>query len=397
MGLAASQARALLIVARKSDIEYRMQCLTQRKMVLAMQTEQIARNYSNKISNRKLKFVYNLNGSSGETQSEDLSYYSLMNNANFVDSYRITDSMGRVVVPSLDYIPQEAKEVPLYTKVSTDANGNTTAVQNTTYDYTAVTTELGKESSKDNYPELYLRTASDEKYVKIQNSDGTLNVDAQIVNASGVTVPVFSKTGDGNEKTTANYTMVSDLQQYQLYKKVPVSSLDRTTDFPSAAAAEAAGYKQLNGETQSVMVDRQPASDGKYYTDDGRQYIVVSKVASSNYLQNALRNGALFLEKATTVDLTDSLGNKTGKTKTTWSSQAYQTSEFIQDVLYTEDDAQAEAEYETKTAIISAQDKLLDTEIKQLETQHKALETEADSVKKIIEDNIKNTFAVFKA
>ena len=50
MGLAASQARALLLVARKSDIEYRMQCLTQRKMVLAMQTEQIARDYSAKIN-----------------------------------------------------------------------------------------------------------------------------------------------------------------------------------------------------------------------------------------------------------------------------------------------------------------------------------------------------------
>ena len=52
MGLAASQARLLLLTARKSDLELRAQQITNTEMILAMQTEKIAQEYSNKISNK---------------------------------------------------------------------------------------------------------------------------------------------------------------------------------------------------------------------------------------------------------------------------------------------------------------------------------------------------------
>ena len=54
MGLAASQARLLLLTSRKSDLEYRAQQITNSIMILAQQTEQVAREYSIKISNQKL-------------------------------------------------------------------------------------------------------------------------------------------------------------------------------------------------------------------------------------------------------------------------------------------------------------------------------------------------------
>ena len=57
MGLAASQARLLLLTARKSDLEYRAQQITNAEMILAMQTEQIAREYSIKISNQAIFFT----------------------------------------------------------------------------------------------------------------------------------------------------------------------------------------------------------------------------------------------------------------------------------------------------------------------------------------------------
>lgn len=57
MGLAASQARLLLLTARKSDLEYRAQQITNAEMILAMQTEQVAREYSIKISNQALFFT----------------------------------------------------------------------------------------------------------------------------------------------------------------------------------------------------------------------------------------------------------------------------------------------------------------------------------------------------
>ena len=61
MGFAASQARLLLLTARKSDLEFRAQQITNSEMLLAMQTEEIARDYSNKLSNQTLKY----NGANG--------------------------------------------------------------------------------------------------------------------------------------------------------------------------------------------------------------------------------------------------------------------------------------------------------------------------------------------
>lgn len=57
MGLAASQARLLLLTARKSDLEYRAQQITNAEMILAMQTEEVAREYSIKISNQTVKYI----------------------------------------------------------------------------------------------------------------------------------------------------------------------------------------------------------------------------------------------------------------------------------------------------------------------------------------------------
>ena len=400
MGLAASQARALLLVARKSDIEYRMQCLTQRKMVLATQTEQIAKDYTNKLNKKTLKFVYNVDSSSSETKTEDLTYASLMLNPSFIGQYRITDSMGRVVVPSAAYIPQQEVEVPKYTKVSQNDDGSYSKVINNKTVPSQTTTALGTSTSTDSngnkiYPEIYLPTNTEAGYVKIQNSDGTLVTNATVVDSNNTSINVFSKTGEGNDATTANYTMTSELQNWYKYTMVTTSEAETSTSFNSEADAKAAGYVQLNGETEKVLVDRQPVN-GKYYTDDGKEYIIAPELMNQNYLQNGLRNGALYLQKANVTDQTDSLGNKVGE-YISWTTQSLAGSDVIQEVADPTLQAKAEAEYEMKTAVISAQDKMLDTEIKQLETQHKAIETEEESVKKIIQDNIKNTFSTFKA
>lgn len=57
MGFAASQARLLLLTARKSDLEFRAQQITNSEMILAMQTEDIARVYAMKIGNQELRLV----------------------------------------------------------------------------------------------------------------------------------------------------------------------------------------------------------------------------------------------------------------------------------------------------------------------------------------------------
>ena len=47
MGLAASQGRLLLLTARKSDIEFKIQTINQRRTTLAQQSSQLIRQYAN--------------------------------------------------------------------------------------------------------------------------------------------------------------------------------------------------------------------------------------------------------------------------------------------------------------------------------------------------------------
>ena len=47
MGLAASQARLLMLVARKSDIEFQIQLINQRRTALAYQSSALAQRYAN--------------------------------------------------------------------------------------------------------------------------------------------------------------------------------------------------------------------------------------------------------------------------------------------------------------------------------------------------------------
>ena len=62
---------------------------------------------------------------------------------------------------------------------------------------------------------------------------------------------------------------------------------------------------------------------------------------------------------------------------------------------YTDDDKDAEAEYNTKTASIQVKEKRLQNDLNQVQTQQSACDTEIDSVKKIMDKNIERTFKVF--
>lgn len=57
MGFSANQARLLLLTARKSDLEFRAQQITNAEMMLAMRSEEIANKYSRRISNQTVKMV----------------------------------------------------------------------------------------------------------------------------------------------------------------------------------------------------------------------------------------------------------------------------------------------------------------------------------------------------
>lgn len=70
-------------------------------------------------------------------------------------------------------------------------------------------------------------------------------------------------------------------------------------------------------------------------------------------------------------------------------------SNMFKQEYYTEDDPAVLAKYEATTSEIQAQDKLMEQELKKIETEHKAIQTEMESVKKVIDKNIENTYKTF--
>ena len=310
---------------------------------------EIQKAYEEKINSKILRFVYAVSALDNETGEEDLSYASLITNADKIGQYRIVTTEGKVVVPSYNYIPQTEIEVPIYTKILQNADGSYKAAMKTETIPTKTTVELGVSSGTNSngnkiYPEIYLPTNTEDKYVKIQNSDGTLNINATVVDQNHNIINVFSKTGSGNSATIANYTMTSELNKWYKYQMVTTSDIDTRSDFNSAEEAEAAGYIQINGQTKKIMIDRQPIN-GKYYTDDGKEYIITDGLLNNLYFQTALRQGALIMQKATITDCKDTLGNKVGEL-VTWSNQSLANLAFIKEINDVDIQVQAEVEYE---------------------------------------------------
>ena len=261
MGLASSQARMLLLTARKSDLEYRAQAISQRKINLAMQTEQLANDYSNAMQNMTMKLNYAT--VNGQAQYEKLSYAGITaENANYVGDYLVKTASG--------------------------------------------------------------------KYACTDTNDA-LKVCAKLAKAAGQDVDLSSMTASDKQTLLNSYK-------------------DKLT--------------------------------------------VISQMNNADYFQDALRNGGLFLQKNEQTTGTDENGETINIT-TGYKTIAWSSCGVIADTYKTEDDAQAQADYESRTTVLANQDKLLDLELNKIETQHKAIETEYDSVKKVIQKNIEISYKIF--
>ena len=111
MGLAASQARLLVLTARKSDLEFRAQNITNRKLLLSAQTEQIAMDYSRALSNKQMRFVFDYDSNQMDDLNEIFSIDSVYaNNSAFVGSYRVRLADGRIAVADKSQLPYAVQQ-----------------------------------------------------------------------------------------------------------------------------------------------------------------------------------------------------------------------------------------------------------------------------------------------
>lgn len=102
MGLAASQGRYLCLTARMNDLVYEGQQISQQRLNLAKETQQIADKYNERINNKKM--VVNMyTGNDNPSTTLDLTYDLLTKTTEDGGlNLRVIDKYGYVVVPSRD-------------------------------------------------------------------------------------------------------------------------------------------------------------------------------------------------------------------------------------------------------------------------------------------------------
>lgn len=419
MGLASSQARMLLLTARKSDLEYRAQMISQRKINLAMQTQDLATKYSQALQNRTMQLNYAT--VDGVAQYEKLSYAGITaENANYVGSYIVKTASGKyAVTDTIDALKLAAKlesvngaELKEQEVIKYKSSSTLVSTVDLTYSTITKNNYVNKEEEAGDY---VVKTAEG-KYA-VANTNDALAIAAKLESVNGTTVDTTKLTAEEKTNLLAKYedkfeynAQLNSTSYFQsglkdgsliLAKAVMAQNEDGNTVKTGYENVSLNDVANLSYETETRYV--QKTVDLSAMTDTEKQtllnkykgqMVVVSEMNNADYFQDALRNGGLFLQKLQTTSGKDADGNTVdvsiGFQTVSWSSCG-----CIADKLNTEDDAQAEAEYEAQSLVLANQDKMLDLELNQVETQHKAIETEYDSVKKVIEKNIDISYKIF--
>ncbi len=405
MGLASSQGRMLLLTARTSDLEFRAQQISQRRLILSQQLEEISSEYEEATSNRQMKINLYLNGDAKNadadmTQKTNLTYATLISGTlkqlgstesgiaaysategqeySTTTAYRLVDADGAIVVSDVSEIPTS---VGTTSKVDSETyNDELTNVYRTGKKEGKDSEELSNESvyvvpkeksdladylksNKDSNGELSAEIDTDNNLLLIKAKDGDKYYDITTGKSVG-------------EKKSKDYSKTTDVTLVASKDKVPKTSVTDET-------------------TKGVTVV--PGKDGKYTLMQDKKviarYVVDAALKSGssdvngstdgpNYLQDALRNGKYLLEKYLTKD-------------EKWSSISWDAASNIYDSYYTEDDDKAKAKYDRLQTQIQSQDKKLELELDNIETQRKAITTEEESVQKVIDENIEGTFKTF--
>ena len=112
-------------------------------------------------------------------------------------------------------------------------------------------------------------------------------------------------------------------------------------------------------------------------------YVVDPNIIKTSYFEESIRHGVFYIAKFEE----NSVDKKVGL-------DIAQVPEIH--LTYDEsDDQRALAEYELEMKKVQKEDKKLELQLNNIETEHKAIETEMESVQKVVDQNIENSFKTF--
>lgn len=121
-----------------------------------------------------------------------------------------------------------------------------------------------------------------------------------------------------------------------------------------------------------------PMPDGKTVAD----YVVEPYCGQADYFETNLKTGNWVIQRPSS-------------TGDGWVDEIIDGSTYIYQGVDSKDYAAAEADYDLKVEKLERKEKMLDMNIQQLAAEQQAIDTELESVKKVIDKNIEETFKTF--
>ncbi len=453
MGLAASQGRLLTITARLTSNEYESQQISNAKMRLATQTQEASQDYISALNNQQLSFVtFDNNGGSVQTALTPAVLYEYGDTKN---QYLLTNAAGKALISYTDAQNYEKATdlqsfLELYglkktfkTNTLENAYNNLYAMQEykDAYDkkaneykafkYAAIKNaedeitgyqKAGKNdtetiSSKDcwqilknNFQVDYINALNeyniaydysldnDTTEAKTQLETAQTSMEAARANfEDNVTYESFIESQMRKSAEEEDQYIYNNFQQYksakQLYdEELSSEGLTPTTAFQWDDQTKAQWYTnlwyKLNGSSSAKR------NDNNYAVLDNKT------LTSKSWISDAIKKGNVNIENATyagdemTLLREDNvfLFNLNG---IKWESKIYSSCSDIVASDNDKDIAQAEAEYQRRTAEINVKDEKYQRKLSLLDSEHHAMQVEYDSVKSAMDKNIGRSYKAF--
>lgn len=339
MGMAASQARYLEITARKTNVEYAGQQINQQRTELA--------NQSAGLFNQLMALQVPTAPSSTDYTTTQYSFTDGSDN-----TYTITNMKD--LTGNANYNKQVTYYTTrsVYTGISKNRADLGVTGSGTTADPYWFTDGTGT-------------TVKESKLMQCSASDSDYSTESAAINQ------IITDLGN-NTNFARNYASSGISGIYRYTAADGITYYYCNTDLAAAAAVNPPGTKTSVSGYYATNLDKKQYTTTNAYvktTDSGRYSDIQLEGYSTSFGLNA---------------------------KTTTNENAY--NDAINEYTYQQAIYQQQVtNINAKTSIIQQEDRTLELQLKQLDTEQQALSTEMDSVKKVIDKNIEQTFKTFSS
>lgn len=451
MGLASSQARLLSITARLTSNEYESQQISNAKMRLATQSQEASEAYIAALNDTTYSFIsFN---SSGESVKTPLTVATMYEYADGKNQYILTNSSGKVLLSNKDIMNYQNSPTleNFLDKYGIKRAFKTVSLENTWGDifddkrepnlsqfatnWEKRLNEISNEYSEDEWKENkinaqigYMNTLRDYTLLVKSAENGDEVSKDEIISAQSNMETSQLKFTKLITYKSALESIIRDSQTkadkelcagYDAYLTTVAKYKDELNelglsaknayqyDDPTKAQWYTNLWYKLNGSSTDNVGAKNYASfnisDGIREAKNGQKIVKddATLLNSSVWISNALSKGLVNIEQAgySNEDMTLT-SNEDPFTFNlhgiTWSGKIYSS---ISDIVEADKDksvAQAEAEYQRKTAEINAKDEKYQRKISLLDSEHNAMQTEYESVKSALTKNMERSFKAFQ-